>query len=142
MAEILKTGDVIDIKKGMRVYVDIPGKFIYSNRTEASPTANELTSHDVSLGQVFKTTKNVFDTSIYLGEYVVTNREYGGGGIGMGSHDVFPSGWQIFCKKLKNGIWDENGLELNFYQTGSFTAMIKPREIEPIRKMKQKFVNA
>lgn len=78
-----------------------------------------------------------FDTSIFVGEYVVVKANLEGGGTGHGQNDVYPDGWNVICKKLTpEGKYDENGLEVSFYQSGCFTVIHKPNTIIPIRKMK------
>lgn len=72
------------------------------------------------------------------GEFVVTKTTFDGGGTGHGQCDVYPNGHHVFCKALKNGEYDESGIEINFYQSGSFTCMIT--DISPIRNMTMKFV--
>lgn len=69
-------------------------------------------------------------------EFVVIRTAFDGGGTGHGPHDVYPDGHHVFCKALKNGKYDKNGIEINFYQSGSFTCMIE--NIIPIRKMTMK----
>lgn len=72
------------------------------------------------------------------GEFVVVKTTYDGGGTGHGSHDVYPDGYRVYCKALKNGEYDENGIEISFYQSGCFTCMIT--NISPVRDMKMKFI--
>jgi len=72
------------------------------------------------------------------GKFVVTKTLYEGGGTGMGPHDIYPDGHRIYCKKLKNDKFDEDGTEVNFYQNGCITAVIS--NIKVIRTMKMKFV--
>ena len=72
------------------------------------------------------------------GEFVVIKTTFDGGGTGHGRHDVYPDGHHVFCKALKNGEYDENGIEISFYQSGCFTCMIT--DITPIRDMKMKFI--
>lgn len=71
------------------------------------------------------------------GEFVVTKTTFDGGGIGHGSHDVYPDGYHVFCKALKNGEYDTDGIEIDFYQSGCFTCVIT--DISPVREMKMKF---
>jgi len=69
------------------------------------------------------------------GEYLVIKTEFGGGS--HGGHDDYPDGHNVTCKKLKyDGSYDEDGFEVSFYQSGSFTAMIEPEELEVVRDMK------
>ena len=133
---MLKEGDIFRIDKNHEVYIDIPGKFIFSNVTERSPSGNELTRHDVKIGEVFKTTKNIFDTNEYIGWYVVTRAKSEGGGTGHGPHDVYPDGWHISATQLKHKItgwpdavigtfeYNDDGKTISFYQSGCFSATI------------------
>jgi hypothetical protein len=80
---------------------------------------------------------NIFDTSKFIGEYVVVSANMGGGGTGHGLHDIFPDGWHVTAKKLNKGKFDECGEEISFYQSGSFTVVNE--NIPAIRKMKKTF---
>lgn len=73
--------------------------------------------------------------TIESGEFLVIKTENTGGG--NSANDFYPDGHRVYCKRLNNGSFDEKGTEVNFYQTGSFTAMIK--DITPIRQMKMSF---
>ena len=119
----LKKGDVFEVKVGMKVYGKLPYKFIYSSTTENSKDANEIGNHDVEIGDIFKTTKSKIDTGEWAGEYLVVEAKWDGGGTGHGPHDVYPDGWSIVAKKLKDGNYDPEGNEIHFYQSGSFTIM-------------------
>lgn len=70
-----------------------------------------------------------FDASIYEGEYVVDYVSYDGGGTqGTPSgYETYPDGWHVFCTKK-----DNPQIQVNFYQTGCFTAMIP--NITPIKQ--------
>jgi len=68
---------------------------------------------------------------VEAGAFVVLDTKYDGGGSG----DYSFSGHHVFCKRLKDGKYDANGQEVDFYQSGGFTAMIKPDEIQPIATM-------
>lgn len=60
------------------------------------------------------------------GNFVVTETKSDGGGYGMGVHDVYPDGWHVTCKRLaEDGSFDKNGEEIDFYQNGSFSAVIE-----------------
>ncbi len=72
------------------------------------------------------------------GEFVVIDTAFTGGGTGMGPHDTYPNGHEVTCKRLVGGEYDANGVEVSFYQSGCFTAMIK--DIEPLRKMEMRFI--
>jgi len=108
---MLKEGDVIELKAGMKVYADVPEHFVYSNRRGVYT----LTHHDIVLGGQFD----------YLcGTYIVYKTAYDGGGTGHGPHDVFPDGHHVFCVKA-----DDDSVKVDFYQSGRFTAMIE--DIKP-----------
>ena len=68
------------------------------------------------------------------GEFIVVKTSFEGGSHG-GGHDDYPDGHRVYCKRLNDGKYDPNGEEVNFYQSGSFTAMII--DIKPIRQMKK-----
>lgn len=69
------------------------------------------------------------------GEYLVIKTEMTGGG--SGHNDTYPDGHNVTCKKLDvDGKYDDNGVEVSFYQSGSFTIMIEPEEIEVVRNVK------
>lgn len=83
-----------------------------------------LTRTDVRLGGEFD----------YLrGKYIVYKTSEDGGGTGHGRYDVYPDGHHVFCFKE-----DDETVQVDFYQTGCFTAMIE--DIEPIGKAKMKWV--
>jgi hypothetical protein len=72
----------------------------------------------------------ILDTSVFEGEYVVTETTIEDRGCD------YPCGYHVTCKRLQeNGEYDENGAEVSFYQSGYFTAVIKPENIQPIRVM-------
>lgn len=168
--EYLQEGDVILLKKGMKVYAEIPEMFVFSNRL----TSKELRQHDIVVGEKYenntdisKAVSNVikyvidgFDREGFVinfntvnafvrenidqpeheefiveeGGFVVVKTNWEGGGAAM-FHDVYPDGHRVYCQRLKNGIYDPDGQEVNFYQSGGFTAMIK--DIKPICKLKK-----
>lgn len=71
--------------------------------------------------------EQVFDTSKFVGEYVVYAVKCEGGGTcnGVNGPDSYPDGHHVFCVKK-----DDPEITVDFYQTGCFTAIIK--DIEPI----------
>jgi hypothetical protein len=78
-----------------------------------------------------------YDTSIFIGEYIVVSAYEESSSSGHGRGDDYSGGWRVECKKLNNDKYDSNGLEIYFFQSGCYTAMIE--NIEPIRKMKMTF---
>ena len=108
--EYLQEGDLIEIVEGMKVYAFVPEHFVYDN----CKGSWKLTHHDVV----------VKDNFAYLeGTYVVIKTAIDGGGTGHGPGDVYPDGHHVFCKKTIDGE------EIDFYQSGCFTAMIE--DIQP-----------
>jgi hypothetical protein len=118
--KLLQEGDVIELKEGHKVYADIPEKYYYDNRRNS----NKLTHADVEIGGIH---------NHLAGKYIVYKTSQDGGGTGHGPNDVYPNGHHVFAEDI-NG----NGLKVDFYQTGSFTAMIT--DISPIAKAKRQWV--
>ena len=77
------------------------------------------------------------------GEFLVTKTTVDGGGTGHGIFDIYPDGYHVFCKALKNGKYDPNGVEIDFYQSGSFSCVITDLEPIPLyeRKLKLDKIN-
>lgn len=114
--ELLKEGDLIELKDGMEVYADVPKHFVFSNKRGCF----DLTHSAVTIGGEFD----------YLaGEYVVIKTAMTGGGTGHGPNDVFTDGHRVWCQKTS-----DSNVNVDFYQTGCFTAMI--RDIKPIGQAK------
>lgn len=178
MTKFLEIGDVISIQKGMKVYANLPEKFIYMNR----PLSDKLQQTDICVGQIRKNdisdwvrrkkhiteginerfeweigvapkeaidafveqvfpqpTQESFNTGCFAGEYVVIATSLSGSSSNsLNPNNSYSDGHHVSCKKLKDGAFDPQGEEINFYQSGSFTAMI--RNIQPVRKMKQTFI--
>ncbi len=133
--KFLLVGDVIKIEKGMKIYANIPECFVYSNRR----ASRKPTKHDICVGDVLDSDgKSQYDTSRFIGEYVITDTRIDGGGTGHGPHDIFPDGYHVTAVMLElDGSYNENRICIDFYQSGCFTAMILPNEIKPVRKMQR-----
>lgn len=105
----LQKGDIIELKKGMKVYAAMNGR----------PQITEIS-----------------DTNGLTGEYAVIIAGSTGQGSGYdGSVDaavIYPDGYKIICKKLKDGKYDSEGAEVTFYQSGCFSVVIQPGQIQPI----------
>ncbi len=104
----LTAGDVVGIQKGMKVYVPLP-----DGRLELTDSAE--------------------------GEYAVVTAGSTGQGSGYdGSVDaalIYPDGYKVVCRKLKDGKYDAEGAEITFYQSGCFSAILSPGMIRPLRKI-------
>ncbi len=140
--KFLQRGHVFEIKNGHKIQISLPQKYVYSNVSPSHRDAEKLTNTTIEVGKKQSRSKGAhsFDTSIFVGEYVVINTAHGGGGTGHGPHDVYPDGHGVTAKKLKqDGSWDDNGLEIFFYQSGCFTCQIN-EEIPIIRTMNPAYV--
>jgi len=61
--------------------------------------------------------------------FEVLDARYSGGGYGHGFHDVYPDGWCIRARRV-----DKPEVIIEFYQSGCFTTVIKPEDIERIKE--------
>ncbi len=126
--KLLREGDIFKLKKGHKVYVELPDHLVYQNR---EGVFDKLSKTEVVVGQ----NKGGMSTDWLEGEYVVTSTAHQGGGFGHGLHDRYPNGHLVRAEKLppKDATFSDgfySRAKISFYQTGSFTAMI--RDIEPI----------
>ena len=124
---LLEEGDVIELEKGQTIYAEIPEKYVYGN----TPKSDKLAKTNVTIGA----NHNGLDTGYLAGRYAVVKTAFDGGGTGMGPGDIYPDGDHVWCRKmLENGKFGE---QIEFYQSGSFTAMIE--EIKPNGKVEFKY---
>lgn len=119
--KLLSEGDVIELKAGHKVYVELPAHFCYANRIGVF---DELATATVTIGE----DHNGMSTDFLAGRYIVTRAEMEGGGTGHGPHDTYPDGLHITAERteVKGGVGCDEvkpGLRVTFYQTGCFTAM-------------------
>lgn len=135
--ELTETDLIIDKKYLNDVEVSEDIKNIATKIMNAFGSQSTRISLEASLNfvnsNIKKPTQEEF--SIAPGEFLVIKTENTGGG--NSGNDYYPDGHRVYCKRLNNGSFDEKGTEINFYQTGSFTAMIE--NITPIRQMKMSF---
>ena len=71
--------------------------------------------------------EKTLDTSYLVGDYRVTKTLYSGGGSQMtmsGHPDDYPDGWRVYAEKI-----EDPSVKINFYQSGAFTAMIRPEQL-------------
>lgn len=119
---MLQEGDVIELTGGHTVYADVPEHYLYSNKKGSFKLAH---GRVVIAGDLY-----------YLaGRYVVYKTVREGGGRGMGPHDIYPDGHHVFCERL-----DDPSVKVDFYQSGSFTAMIE--DIVPVAKAERHWVSS
>jgi hypothetical protein len=133
MNNYLEVGDVVEIKKGMKIYATLEERFIFCN----TPISSKLKITDIEVGKLKGHDSNIFDTSIFKGEYVVVSTSHY---EEIKDENFNPYQFKVICKKLNDdGSYNENGTVISFYQEGFYSAVIKTSEIQPIRKMKMKF---
>jgi hypothetical protein len=111
--------------------ITLKGMNVYANLLDDI----EICDTDITIGEVKKYKNKLYNTDKFEAEYVVINTEITGGGTGMGHYDVFPDGYKVVCKKLFKGQYYEKGEIISFYQSGCFTAVIRPEELQPIRNI-------
>ena len=71
--------------------------------------------------------------------FVVEATEMTGGGTGHGPGDVYPDGWHVTARRLRDdGAYDPDGEVIRFYQTGCFNCMVEAPSI--VGKMAIRFV--
>lgn len=166
MSEFLQKHDVIEIKKGMKIYADLPRKFAYNN----TPLSNHETSIDITVGEVKTNAFDVEETKEQLIKDIQTSFRFQLGenideakimefvnqildsvqpetfdtSIFEGEYVVtrafsHSTGHHVFCRKLKKDVdvYDENDIYISFYQSGFYMAIIK--DISPIRKFNTDF---
>jgi hypothetical protein len=101
--ELLKEGDIIELKAEHRIYADVPKHFVYSNCRGDF----DLTHTDVQIGTRF---------DYFIGRYVVYKTSYTGAGtLDQMYHSA---GHHVFCEGLHGKHY-----RVDFYQTGGFTAV-------------------
>lgn len=122
---LLREGDIIELREGHTVCVELPQHCCYEN---AFGNFAETAQTAVQIGEV----RYGLNTGFLVGRYVVVNASLQGGGTGMGPGDVYPDGWHITAQRLMatkitstgRSMSPEHPLRVSFYQTGCFTAMI------------------
>ncbi len=124
---MLKEGDVIELERDHgSVYANVPEYFLYHNRKG---------SWKIARGRV-----SLSSEPWLCGRYIVYKTTMEGGGHGPDGD--YSNGHHVFCRKApKNATFaDEehlDGLEIDFYQSGCFTAMIE--DIEPIGRAELRY---
>lgn len=116
---LLKEGDVIEIKRGMTVYADLPERLIYSNRKRSKKYVNIAVKVD--------------NYEYLAGRYIVYKTVEDGGGESLEPSGMtyIPDEYHVFCFK----VGDEK-LKIDFYQTGFYEGLITSNRIKPVGKAK------
>ncbi|ADO59798.1 hypothetical protein [Paenibacillus polymyxa] len=116
---------------------ELKKKIVDSIASVCGAVANPMAVQHLVSSVINSYEEETLDTTIFCGEYLVVNTTFDGG---CGGHDPYPNGHHVFCRKLKDGKYDPNGSQIDFYQSGSFTALITPESVQPIRKMTMRFI--
>lgn len=127
----LKEGDIIEIREGHEVYVELPEHFVYLN---CKGVMNRTDRTEVCVGEI----RNGFDTSCIAGRYIVHRVVRDGGGSQPemnGTYSDYPNGHHVWAKSAD----PESAWKVSFYQSGSFTAMIRPKDIQAVGKARCKW---
>lgn len=135
--KLLQNEDIIEIKPGMKLSVEVPEMFVYKNRLNSEKLAN-LT---IIVGEVIHTESgNLFDTNSFAGHYVVQDARMT---ENSKSKDInaYPDGYHIIATKLSDDKqYNPNGIIIEFYQSGPFNCVITPQKIQSQGKLVRKFV--
>ena len=134
----LEEGDIITIKPGMQIYVELPETFVYSNGKDPK----KLAQTNIKVGEVRTNgAGETLNTKKFAGSYLVQDARSQGGGTGHGPGDVYPDGHHIIATKLKSGNeYNPNGGLISFYQSGCFNAMIEPKDIQAEGKLQKTWI--
>lgn len=141
----LQEGDVFTLRPGMKVSTAVPRCFIYSNvHSDTDPKSTTVEVGDVLTnkypvvfqGEFVGDAEEEYDTDYLIGDYVVERTRITGGQTGR---DFYPDGHQVRARKLnEDGSYDPGGTVVEFYQSGCFTNMISPNEVETHRRMEKR----
>jgi hypothetical protein len=122
MSEFLKEGDIVLLMKGHQVYTKLPRHFVYRERGNFDKSSRDV----VEIGEDY----SGLDTSFLIGKYIVvkTSMDGGTGPNALPGQD-YPDGHHVYCQHA-----DYPDLQVDFYQSGCFTATIK--DIKPVGRAK------
>lgn len=136
--DFLEEGDVFYIKKGMQIHAEIPEMFIYQNLRDSKKLASTV----ITVGEVRDNTKGKkLDTKKFEGLYLVERTEDTGGGTGNGMGDYYPDGHKVSAIKLsKTGEYSPDKTKISFYQSGCFSGMILPNDVEVVAQFEKTWV--
>ena len=118
---LLQEGDIIELKRGEKVYADIPVHFLYGNRRGSFGLGHGEALIDGELDYL-------------AGRYVVYKTTYDGGGEGHGPNDTYPDGHHVYCERLS-----DPSVKVDFYQDGCFTCMLPNKK--PVGKAVRRWVS-
>lgn len=130
---LMNVGDIIEISPGMTVYAMLPEHCCFSN---CFGVFNKCYHHEMKIGCQL----GGLDTHQFAGQYEVIQVSHDGGGsmMGMNGHlDSYTDGHHVRARMIREKSFkgsSEPDFEVDFYQTGCFTAMIPPEEAVIIKK--------
>jgi hypothetical protein len=126
---LLQEGDIVLLETGHEVYATIPKHFAYANCVGDF----DLCREKITIGKT--EVNNGLDTRFMTGKWIVYKTTPDGGGTGHGPGDVYPDGHHVFCIRAEQNPINYK-MKIDFYQTGSFTAMIEEGKIKIVGKAK------
>lgn len=132
--KLLQEGDIIELTPGKTVYFDVPMHFV--DPTEMG-NFKETIQFEVIIGRPFGIEGLSMETGFLVGKYIVTRTETSIGSQGHG--EVYPDGHHVTCNKITSPE-NRHDITVRFYQTGIFTAKIRPNEIQAIGRAENKWI--
>lgn len=120
---LLKVGDIIKLKKGDKIYMDIPNHFIYENSLGDWKNFSNI---EVVIGHL-SCLRNYDSSWLLEKELLVVKTKMDGGSQG---HDAFPDGLHVYCVVISD-VSDnmKEWIKVDFYQSGCFSAVIEEGKI-------------
>jgi len=82
---------------------------VYDEKTAKQHVKNEIKYYTIDNSGPFHSTNYKFDND--WKEFVVADAKFGGGGTGMGPHDIYPNAWEVYCKPI-----NVDGILIKFHQ--------------------------
>ena len=82
---------------------------VYNEESAKEHLRNKLKYYTVDNSGQFHTTKYKFYND--WKKFIVVDAKFGGGGTGMGPHDIYPDAWEVYCKPV-----DVDGVLIKFHQ--------------------------
>ena len=74
----------------------------------------------------------------FSGRWVVVEAGMGGGGHGHGPNDVYPDGWRVQVRRVRDD-GSVSGCMFSFYMSGAFTNLIDPSHVQVVGKAEERW---
>ncbi|RHB42146.1 hypothetical protein DW886_16650 [Enterocloster aldenensis] len=166
MERKLKIGDVVYLSEGFQVRTNVEAKFIYEN----VPFSDEIVCQKVDIGRLYlvdvsdkkdslkkeflERINNIFNSygmsvdkemvkqlvsatiAKYKNDYEYDSRHL----IGDYVVTEVKDNYHVYCRKLQNGQYDEDGIVVDFYQDKLFSPTIMEDQISLVKEMRICFI--